>query len=341
VSIDVELRVDTGVRLAAARRGPWLPLGPAVRRVAGEEPGHEPARAWFGELSGGGRCTPATDMAGRARGRDGFVDVDVQQRHLTSLHRCDIEVATPPVLPASLPWESPGRRGDGGGSDGRAWRLIREVAARLRGVDSTATPVPSWAGVELASRGELQERADGWWRRLCDNDPETVRHRLEQAFDTHGFGAAVAGMHGEVAGLVLGVAPVDLLVGRWQRGPGDRRLTRLPRPEQHRLHARMIRSALVALAAEALAVAPGLVEVRCGALQADHPERRPAVLALAELSRDVLTDVGRERLAEGSQPEPSDGGSAIHLAPLGSAGALAPLDRDLPVVRRLLDAVEG
>jgi hypothetical protein len=220
-------------------------------------------------------------------------------------------------------------------------RWMRQLAVRLRGGSAPPTVGPKPPEVEQVSRAELEERADGWWRRLRDNDPVTVRRRLEQAFATHGFGAAVTGVHGEAVSLVLGAAPVEVMVGRWHRRPGDGALARLPRPERHLLHARMIRSAVVALTADALAVAPGLAETRCAVIQADHPERRPAVLALARLSReDVTSTEGRERLTDGVGDERTGAQSVIHLAALGSAGALAPLDRDLPMVGLLLEALE-
>jgi hypothetical protein len=261
---------------------------------------HDPVLDRFGELSGGGRRTPITECPGDGRRSDGFVDVEAQQEHLTGLHRAELDLAGPPVVPPEP------RR------------------ARFAGV--------------AAHRG-LQVHADRWWRQLRENVPATVRHRLEQAFAVNDFGAAVTGVHGGVASLVLGVAPVGVLVGRWERPTGGGRLARLPMPERHRLHATMIRSALTALAAEAVAVAPGLAEVRCGVLQAEHPEGRPALIALAALPRDdVLSGRTREQLAEGVDPA---GRSRFHLAPIGSAGALAPLDRELPVVSRVLAVIDG
>jgi hypothetical protein len=66
-----------------------------------------------------------------------------------------------------------------------------------------------------------------------------------------------------------------------------------------------------------------------------------AVLALARLWReDVTTTQGRERLTERLGTKEAGARSVIHLAALGSAGALAPLDRDLPMVGLLLEALD-
>jgi hypothetical protein len=64
-------------------------------------------------------------------------------------------------------------------------------------------------------------------------------------------------------------------------------------------------------------------------------------LALARLWReDVTTTQGRERLTERLGTKEAGARSVIHLAALGSAGALAPLDRDLPMVGLLLEALD-
>jgi hypothetical protein len=341
-----DLRLDPGVRLTASRRGPWRPIGPRVRRVGSDGSDHDPVLDWFGELSGGGRRTPVTERPAGGRRDDGYVDVEAQQEHLTGLHRAEIDLARPPVVPprargapqpaaAAEPGETTGESApDQVGARG----LLRGLRTRRRGGGAPDAGLRARATGTAAHRG-LQVHADRWWRQLHDNDPRTVRHRLELAFALSGFGAAVAGVQVGVASLVLGVAPVDVMVGRWQRPSEGERLARLTVPERHRLHATMIRSGLVALAAEAVAVAPGLTEVRCAVVQADHPEGRPAVLALAVLTRDdVLSEDVRERLVDGAA---APGRSRIRLAPIGSGGALAPLDRDLPAVARVLDALTG
>jgi hypothetical protein len=188
---------------------------------------------------------------------------------------------------------------------------------------------------------DLQRRADAWWQRLCDNDPVVVRHRLEVAFADHGFGAAVLAVEAGVASVLLGVTSADTLVGRWQRRPGAERLTRLSAPDRHGLHAGMLRAGLVALTADALAVAPALREVRGALLQPDHPERRPAVLALAALPRPVVRSAeARDRFVREGAACVAGEEARARANPVGSAGALAPLDRDELVIRRILDTLE-
>jgi hypothetical protein len=208
------------------------------------------------------------------------------------------------------------------------------LGLHLLEADEASPPAPAEA--------DERARADTWWQQLRTNDPPTVRRQLERTFEAHGFGAAVLGVDGDVVGTALGVTSAEVLVGRWGRRPGATDLTRLTVPERHELHARMCRAAVVAMATDAVAVAPGLREVRCALLQPDHPERRPAVLALAVLPRRTLRsrDARAEVVAEGRAASEAGEEAVVQASPIGSTGALAPLDRDHPTIRRLLATLE-
>jgi hypothetical protein len=212
----------------------------------------------------------------------------------------------------------------------------QERLLRLHEAEVDDPTPPSIAGDE-----DLQRRAAEWWQRLCGNDAAVVRHRLEVAFADHGFGAAVLAVQDGVASVLLGVTSADTLVGRWRRRPGAERLSRLSLPERHTLHARMCRAGLAAMAADAVAVAPGLHEVRGALLQPDHPERVPAVLAIVALPRPVLRSVeARDRFVQEGVASVAGERTRVRANPVGSAGALAPLDRDEPEIRRVLDSLE-
>jgi hypothetical protein len=304
----VAVPLDPGVRLVAARRGPASPIGPPVRRVAADDPPADPWHRWFGALSGGGREVPVTDRTGVGTGRDGYVDVEGQRDHLLSLHLDAVRPAAAPDVGAGLAGSSADRSG---GAVGGAVGWLRGLAGRAEGwtggAGTTRPDLDPPSGRDEVDEEQLAAEAAAWWGRLRANDPVVVRQRLEQALADAGFGAAVAGVDGDAVGLLLGAAGPDVLVGRWGRD-ADAQLGRLSVPERHDLHARTIRSATVALAREALAVAPGLGRAACAVVQADHPRGRPAVLAVVGVDRT----------------EAQRGFEAVSLA---GTGRLAPLDR--------------
>jgi hypothetical protein len=200
-----------------------------------------------------------------------------------------------------------------------------ERLLRLHEAEHLPASPPAGAG------GGASPGAADWWDRLVANEPDVVRLRLEVGLGEHGFGAALLGVEGDRASVVLGATGADRLVGRWRRRAGEERPTRLSVPERHALLARICRSALAALAADVVALAPGVDEVRAALLEPDRPERRPAVIAVAALPRPVASSpAARDRFVEHGVSPVRGAGVRTWTNPVGSAGVLS---RSTPTTR--------
>lgn len=345
----VDFRVAPGVRLRAANRGPRVSIGPRISRVhrAGGGPAlsaDREALTLWSSLSGGGHAPPANRGASRKAEEWGGVRAYLDD--LLSAHTVPVERATPPVAPppdpvsrravrrelrreavVGLPW----------------WRLGARLVARAAVDASLDTELARRRTAATDSATSAQAQADAWWTRLLANDPDTVTAHLDRALADHAMPATVTAVEGDRAHLVVPALTVEKLIG--PREPtvtdaGDLSLTRITKTRRHELFESAVTSAMLAVAAETFAVAPGIMTVDLAVVAPGHLGG-PAVLMLAELSRDAVLPEGADRPVEEDLVAAAEAGRATLVRDKGGRlGALRPLDDGDPDVRALLDVLD-
>jgi hypothetical protein len=296
-------------------------------------------------LSGGGHAVP-TDRTS-LRKAEGWGSVRAYLDDLLSAHTLPVERATPPVAPPQHPVARRDVRRElrREAAVGLAWwrpgaRLAARAAADAR-LDAEVARRRTAATADAVS---AQAQADAWWARLLANDPETVVAHLDRALADHAMPATVTAVEGDHAHLVVPVLTAEKLIG--PREPtltdaGKLSLARITKHRRHELFEAAVTSAMLAVAAETLAVAPGIMTVHLAVVAPGHLGG-PAVLMLAELSRDAVLPEGADRPVDGDLVGAAEAGRATLVRDKGSrVGALRPLDDDIPDVRALLDAIDA
>ncbi len=296
-------------------------------------------------LSGGGHALPATRAASRKAEEWGSVRAYLDC--LLSAHTVPVERSTAPVAPPPNPVSRRAVRRDlrREAVVGVSWwrlgarlAVLAEVAARL---DAEVARRRTAAADHARS---AQAQADAWWARLLTNDPETVTAHLDRALADHAMPATVTAVDGDRAHLVVPVLTAERLIG--PREPtltdaGNLSLARITKTRRHELFEAAVTSAMLAVAAETFAVAPGIMSVDLAVVAPGHLGG-PAVLMLAELPRDVVLPDGADRPVDGDLVAAADAGRATLVRDKGSrVGALRPLDDDIPEVRALLDVLDS
>jgi hypothetical protein len=296
-------------------------------------------------LSGGGHAPPASSASSRKAEEWGSVRAYLDG--LLSAHTEPVERATPPVAPppepvspravrrelrrdatAELPW----------------WDLGARLRARSQADDRLDAEVARRRTAAEARAAAAQAEADAWWSRLLANDPETVTAHLDRALTEHAMPATVTAVEDDHVHLVIPVLTVEKLIG--PREPtlteaGNLSLARINKTRRHELYEAAVTSAMVAVAAEAFALAPGIVAVELAVVAPGHLGG-PAVLMLAELPRDAVLPDGADRPVEGDLVAAAEAGRATLVRDKGARiGALRPLPEDDPDVRALLDAMDA
>jgi len=346
----VGFRVAPGVRLRATSRGPRVSVGPRVSRVhlGGGRPavsaGKGPFTVWS-TLSGGGHAPPA-DLAASRKAEEwgsvrGYLD------SLLSAHTAPVERAAPPVAPPPVPVS---RRTVRRGLRREAtaeiawWRLGERRAARRQADARLDAEVAHHRSTAEEHAAAAQRDADAWWARLLANDPATVTAHLDRALTDHAMPATVTAVEGDRAHLVVSVLTAEKLIG--PREPtlteaGSLSLARITKTRRHELFEAAVTSAMLAVAAETFAVAPAIMTVDLAVVAPGHLGG-PAVLMLAELSRDAVLPNGAERPVEGDLVAAAEAGRATLVRDKGGrVGALRPLDDADADVRALLDALDA
>ena len=351
MAFGVGFRVAPNVRLRASRRAPRVSLGPRIARVhlGGGTPavsaGQGPVTVWQ-TLSGGGHAPPPRGRASHRKTAE-WNSVRDHLDQLLGQHHREVTHARPPVVPAPARVRRRDVRRDlrRRAAAGTPWwrldarrRAWREADARLD------TEVAARTARRVEQHREEQAAADAWWAELLANDPDTVMARLDAAFAEHELPGAATAVVGATAHVAVSVLPLERLIGPRERtisDTGNPSLARVTKTRRHELYQGAIGSAVIAVAAEALATCPGLEAVDVAVL---CPEQLggPAVLLLAELPRASVLPHGATRPVTSTLSELADRGHATVVQDRGRrVGALRPLDDEDPDVRALLDALDA
>ncbi len=352
MALGVGFRVAKGVRLRVTPRGPRLSLGPRIARVhvgggrTAVSSGHGPVTVWS-TLSGGGRRTSAAGGSSVVpRGEAKQRAWDAARERLGTLltaHEEVFELAHRPVVPAPAPVEREvvrrelrrqARAGLAWWRLSQRWRAGRDADERLE------AEVAARDAAQRTVHAAEQASADAWWERLRDNDPEVVTERLDEAFEDNPVPAAVTEVDAAVVNLVVLVEPAERLVG--EREPtlteaGNLSLAKMTKTRREELYHAAVWSSVVAAAAEAFAVAPGLGSATVAAVRPDDR----AVLALAALPREVvLPDGARATDLERLGTAIDAGVAELEERRGGRTDGLQPLDPADPDVAEVLAVLE-
>lgn len=353
MTLGVGFRVAPGVRLRATTRGPRISIGPRIARIhvgsgrTAVSTGRGPVTVWS-TLSGGGQVGPtppathathrkAEEWASTERYLDGLLTA-----HEAPVHRSTRPVAPPPTPVSRRAVRSELRRA--ATIDLPWWRLRAWMSARARAGDHLDAEVARRERSAGSDATDARTQADAWWSRLVANDPETVTEHLQRAFADHAMPATVAAVEedGRVH-LVLAALTVEKLIP--PREPrttevGKLSLARMTKTRRHELYEATLHAAMVAVTAEAFALAPGLDVAELAVVVPDHLGG-PAVLLLAELPRPLVLPDGADRPPTFDLEEAAAAGRATLVRDKGGRiGALRPLDDTDPDVRALLDALD-
>ncbi len=336
------------LRLSVTRRGPRVSIGPRIATIRGgrraahaAEPG-----SWsvWSQLAGGGR--------GRRRvvAQRGEVDVWQGQRAhldaLLALHEVPMVRAAPPEVPRAEPVDAGDVRRElrrAATEDVpltriRSWRSARRAADRTAGTEAARRQQQ-----QDAAHDERQQAASAWWDALLDNDEVVVLDQLERAFERDELPATPLAVAGATIHLVISADTPDRLIGK--REPtvdddGAHTMAIMSKPHRHELYVQAICSAILAVAAETFAVAPGLDHAEVAVIAPGHPAG-PAVISLCALSREVVLPHGAERVAIDDLPLAAEQDQVrLVMERYGQARAPRPLPPEDASVERLLAILE-
>jgi hypothetical protein len=342
-------RAAPGLRLRATRRGPRVSLGPRIARIhvgsGRADPSAEHVRsAEWSELSAGGHA-PSPRPGG---GRKAKVWHD-QRSHLDALltaHETEITRAQPPELPQPPPVEPRHVRRELRRRSTaeiprlrvRAWLEARRDADQQ--VDAEVTHRQREQADAHAAR---QAEAETWWEALLANVEPVVIEHLHRCFDAHEIGATATAVGDATAYLVVPVDTPERLIGKREptvTAEGKHKLPIMSKPRRHELYVQAIGSAILAVAAETFAVAPGIEAIEVAVVEPAHPAG-PAVIALCELRRATVLPEGAERAVVTDLDVAAEEGQVrLVLERSGQARAPSPLSRDDPSVDTILSILE-
>ena len=245
-------------------------------------------------------------QAGKAQQADSLRNVF---HTIENLHRQEFAQASPPIAPPPAPVDELEIR-----------RRHEQQALRGLGVTQTSARAEARAlAAETASRNiermtrerqqerrHIQQQLTEQWHRLLDNDPDLVSEVLAEAFEDSEPPAAVTGVQGNEASIVVLVPSVDAVPDRMPQitQAGNLSLAPITKGQRNAFYLKLVCGHVLAAVREALAVAPGLDALRVACVRltpADgHGVRQTKCLLAGVFARVTLRDV-RWHLASSDQ----------------------------------------
>ena len=286
MGLSFSVKVAPGVRVRASSRGVRTSIGPRAARV------HVGAgRTTFS--TGAGPVTYSTSLRGSSGGRRPSAGSYQRQlsvspaaaakseeaqrlaglfQELLAVHRAEFPAAHPPVAPpAPEPdVEEIRRRHLDAATDGIGlFSFGAKKAAREQAEVAVEAEIQARRADGAREQAAFQAELDAWWRALVWNDPDTVLSALAEAFEDNEAAAAPLGVEGNEVTLVV-LAPPESVVPERMPGTtaaGNLSLRKLPKGERAALYTLAVMGHVVVTVKEALAVAPGVQNVRVVALR--------------------------------------------------------------------------
>jgi hypothetical protein len=191
-------------------------------------------------------------------------------------------------------------------------------------------------------RADGQQELDEAWKRLQDNEPETVLAALEASFEDNEFPAAPLDCAGEDIFLLVTLPSRDAIVPERKVGQtpsGKPTIVKRTKTEQNALYLGMMASAVIATCNEAFAVAPGAQQATVLVVRKDDLAQTIAPLALFSLDRATISDAGSGDCA--AAVELLDRAPVV-INPRGRAHDLKPLEPSaVPGLPEVLERIAG
>jgi hypothetical protein len=325
-------------------------VGPRIGRVhvgsgrPGISSGLGPATVWTGvgpakRRSTRGRGTPRSQTSIRAyqaaaRRADRLDEVRALmalELSLTAVHRHEFAPAEPAKAPPPAPFQTEPvhrhfKREELRGVSWFAFSERRAATARARA--AADAEIRAEQARREARSAAAQAELDEEWSRLVANDPATVMHALEAAFDDNEAPAVPIDCHGDGAAIVMVYPDVGQIP---ESKPavtpsGQPTVHKRTQTERNELYAQSLASNVLATVREAFAVAPSLANVAVLTVCKDDSRGGiPMVtaLALVVFGRPLVERFDWNRLDPLRTLELGD---PCLLARRGRTGELAPLD---------------
>ncbi len=284
------VKIAPGVRVRASSRGIRTSLGPRAARlhVGGGRTGFS---------TGAGPVSYYTSLGGSGQRRTGTrrTSAGSYQRQLTvspaaaakaeeaqrlaklfqallNIHQETFELAQPPVapLPPAPDAEAIRAHHRKAAVAGIGMFKRRERAAAHEQADRAAEAElqARWAEAQQM-HAQYQAELDAWWAALIRNEPETVIGTLAEAFEDNEAAAAPLGVDGDDLSVVV-LAPSESIVPERMPGTtasGNLTLRKLPKGDRAALYTQAVMGHVLVTIKEALAIAPGIQQVRLIALR--------------------------------------------------------------------------
>jgi hypothetical protein len=284
------VKIAPGVRVRASSRGIRTSIGPRAARLhvgggrTGFSTGVGPVGYYMSLGGGGGRRPAARRPSAGSYQRQLTVSPaaaakteEVQRlarlfQALLNIHREVFSPAQPPVAPPPPMPDPDAIRAHHrkAALAGIGWFKRRERAAAEEWANRAADAEMQarWADAQRM-QAEYQADLDAWWSALLRNEPETVIGTLAEAFEDNEAAAAPLGVEGDAVSIVV-LAPSDSIVPERMPGTtasGNLSLRKLNKGERAALYMEAVMGHAIVTIKEALAVAPGIEQVRLIALR--------------------------------------------------------------------------
>ncbi|RFU18769.1 DUF4236 domain-containing protein [Geodermatophilus marinus] len=285
------VKIAPGVRVRASSRGIRTSIGPRAARlhVGGGRTGFSTGMGpvgYYTSLGGSGRRQrPAgrrpsagsyqrqlTVSPAAAAKADKARRLSQHFQALLNVHRETFEPAQPPIAPAPPAPDAEAIRAHHRQAALAGIGLFkrRERAAALERADRAAEAQLQAQRAEAhRMQAAYQAELDAWWAALLRNEPDTVIGTLAEAFEDNEAAAAPLGVDGDEVSVVV-LAPPESIVPERMPGTtasGNLSLRKLPKGERAALYTQAVMGHALATMKEALAVAPGIQQVRLIALR--------------------------------------------------------------------------
>lgn len=364
------VRVAPGVRIGASSRGLRAHIGPRAARLhvgagrTGVSTGVGPV-SLYSNLGGNSRPSGPDAKSTAPRGgphtATGLIQTQLTAAtkaeegatiaaaltHLGDLHRARFAPARSPQLAAPT-------------VANQEKILATHTTEALRGIGifqrkqrKAARESARWAAYhEINARYEEARRdhdqavinAGHWWKRLNDNDPDTVWDQLARAFADNQAAAAPLAIDGTHADLAVLLPPTSTLPAKMPgvTAAGNPSLKKMTKTQAAEWYQILTCGFVLATASEAFAVAPGLTEVTLVALRPrENSGSGPAAecILAATINRAALNTTN---LTTSNSPiAVSQASSVLLVNPKGRTGNWEPVDlSDEPDIRAVVNAID-
>lgn len=350
------VKVAKGVRISASSRGLRTHVGPRGARIhagggrTGMSTGAGPF-TYYSSLSGSSRSRgaggPTKTQLAQAEKERQFLELREALSTIMNIHKTGFSPAQHPKVPPITPPDEKAlyRKREEELLNGISlFKRAERKASKEKAAELAAADLRSEKARLQQAHDEQQAELDAAWSRLNENDPETVIATIDEAFEDNQAPAAPVDVEGSTLSLVMLVPPESEIPDRMpdltpSGKPTVKKMTKAIRADTYLT---LVCGHLLATTKEALAVAPGISEVKAVAVRRASPDVfgdiRMEVILATSFSR---SDLNRVQWDSATSPEIVQQASTELLwETKGKSAELKPLDLDdEPALKTFVDAI--